>query len=215
MGLQVQEWSSKRAQNAEAAAYHERLAVEYAALSDTIKKQSEQYEIFLRNGINLTSMLLAEHEIDQEGATKLMNSSLYSLTPPKDPAVLDEMISAGKIGFIADPVKRTQLLNARYSLQLVETFYEFLNDGIDDIIPLIQRCTVINKVQPLADNAPIPEDSISSFYDFTCMQSEPLMPVLIADWLQRLEGMHSVYTETNEEFERIAKQLQDLANKSR
>jgi hypothetical protein len=211
MGLQVQEWSSKRAQNAEAATYHARLAIEYEVLVDTLKEHSEFYESFLRNGIKLTSMLLAEQVIDQDDATQLMDSSLFSLTPPENPAVLDEMISAGKMSLIADPAQRTQLLNARYNLQRIEAFFEFLNDGIAETIPLIQRCTIINGVQPLADKAPIPEDFISSHYDFTCLQSEPLMPVLMTDWLQRLEGIHSVYIQTIEEFETVTKQLQDLA----
>lgn len=215
MGLQVQEWSSKRAQNDEAAAYHARLAIEYEALVDTLKGHSEFYDGFLRNGINLTSMLLAEQVIDQDDATQLMKNSLFSLTPPKNPAVLDEMISAGKMSLIADPVQRTQLLNTRYQLQLIESFYEFLNLGIEEIIPLIQGCTVINGVQPVADNAPIPEDLISIRFDFTCLQSEPEMPVLMTEWLQRLEGMHSVYIQTIEEFETVTKQLQDLARENR
>lgn len=215
IGLQVQEWSSKRAQNAEAAAYHDRMAYEYVALSNTLKKHSEQYENFLRNGINLTALLLGAQEIDQDKASQLISTSLFSIPPLKDPAVLDEMISAGKMGFIADPAQRTQLLNARYSLQFLETYYEFLNDGLNQILPIVQRCTVINEVQPLADNAPIPEDLFSSRYDFTCMQSDPLMPVFMTEWLQRLDGTRNLYIETNLEFERIAKQLQDLANKSR
>lgn len=78
MGLQVQEWSSKRAQNAEAAAYHARLAIEYEALVDTLKEHSEFYESFLRNGINLTSMLLAEQVIDHDRvATKARRNTLY------------------------------------------------------------------------------------------------------------------------------------------
>lgn len=75
MGLQVQEWSSKRAQHAEAIAYHDRLAIEYTALNDTIKEQRERYERFLRNGINLTSILLSEQVIDQASATQLLNAS--------------------------------------------------------------------------------------------------------------------------------------------
>jgi hypothetical protein len=215
MGLQMQEWSSKRAQNAEAAAYHERLANEYAALSDTLKKHSEHYETYLRNGINLTALMLTEQEIDQGRANQLMNTSLFSIPPLKDPAVLDEMISAGKMGFIADPAQRTQLLNARYSLQFLGTYYEFLNDGLDQILPIVQRCTVIDEVQPLAENANIPEDLVTFHYDFTCMQSEPLMPALMSEWLQRLHGTRNLYIEANLEFERIAKKLQDLANKSR
>lgn len=97
------------------------------------------------------------------------------------------------------------MLNARYQLQLIETFYEFLNLRIDEIIPLIQGCTVINGVQPVAENAPIAEDFISIRFDFTCLQSEPLMPVLMTDWLQSLEGMHSVYIQTIEEFETVTK----------
>ena len=47
------------------------------------------------------------------------------------------------------------------------------------------------------------------------MQSEPLMPALMSEWLQRLHGTRNLYIEANLEFERIAKELQDLANKSR
>ncbi|GAA0853554.1 hypothetical protein [Aliiglaciecola litoralis] len=158
-------------------------------------------------------MLRADSVCDQQRANRLMESGFFAIPPPKDPAVLDEMISAGKMGFIADPAQRTQLLNARYSLQMLETYYGFLREGIDELIPQLNRSTLINGIQPLADNAPLPQELISSHYDFTCIQAEPLMQALMSDWLQRLEGTHKNYIRTTEKFVGIAKQLKALADK--
>ena len=120
MALQVQEWAAHRAKAAETQEYFMRLGKEFTELSIAQREASNKYDIYYRNGINFTALLVNSENNDKgdkdDNATlsTLAGETFFVVTPQQIPAVLQEMISAGKLGLIEDSELRASLLKTRH-----------------------------------------------------------------------------------------------------
>ncbi|MFT4938755.1 MAG: hypothetical protein ACI88A_001784 [Paraglaciecola sp.] len=215
MALQVQEWAALRAKADEAKEYYGRLAKEFEDLSNAQKENSNSYDAYYRNGINFTAFLMANNDIDQADFSELAGETFFVVTPQQLPAVLQEMISAGKLGLIENADLRARLLNSRYELLRLEKFAEYLRMAIAPITKSMQHCFIVSSFEPLDDKAPLPENlfdhSSDGKMDITCLRSEPLIRGQVVGWLSALSSTRLRNHKTAEQFEAIAEQLKVLA----
>jgi hypothetical protein len=215
MALQVQEWAALRAKADEAKEYYERLAKEFEDLSKAQQENTNSYDVFFRNGINFTAFLMANNDIDEADFLRLTGMTFFIVTPQQLPAVLQEMISAGKLGLIENADLRASLLNSRHELLRLEKFSEHLSDAITPILKSMQHCFIVSSFAPIDDNASLPEQlsdhPSEGKTDISCLRSEPLLRGQVVGWMSALSSTRLRNYRTAEQFEVIAEQLKALA----